>query len=65
MTNREVERSELNSKIVKQIKDLSKGMSDLKKSCIDAALAICAIFQKPVIGTKNNPIKFSKRYRRK
>ena len=65
MINREVERAELNSKIVKQIKDLSKGMSDLKKSCINAALAIYAIFQKPVIGTKNNPIKFSKMYRRK
>ena len=65
MINREVERAELNSKIVKQIKDLSKNVNGMAKSCIDAALAIYAIFQKPVIGTKNNPIKFSKMYRRK
>lgn len=65
MINREVERAELNSKIVKQIKDLSKNVNGMAKSCIDAALAIYAIFQKPVIGTKNNPIKFSKIYRRK
>jgi hypothetical protein len=65
MINREVERAELNSKIVKQIKDLSKNVNGMAKSCIDAALAIYAIFQKPVIGTKNNPIKFSKMYKRK
>lgn len=65
MINREVERAELQQKIFKQIKELSKGMSDLKKSCIDAALIICQIFSHPVIGTRNNPIKFSKMYRRK
>ena len=35
MTNREVERAELNSKIVKQIKDLSKNVNGMAKSCID------------------------------
>ncbi len=65
MINREVEMANSIVRATKQIKELSKGMEGMKKACIEMALTICQIFARPVIGTKNNPIKFSKRYRRK
>jgi hypothetical protein len=64
MINREVEIANSVIRATKRIKELSKGMEGMKKACIEMALTICQILAHPVPGTKNNPIKFSKRWKR-
>ena len=65
MRNKEVEMANAIANGVKRIKEINKGFTGLKKAVIESALAIAQLFSHPVPGTKNNPIKFSKRYKRK